>query len=110
MSYGWEAKWIRRKFRMGEGIEVETCQDITTGLIICPMCINISKLCPSHGEPTQLTISSGAMLFFTPEDLFHHMKAHAKSGEWKSYTISEEEEEVEEIEEVEEEELSTEGL
>lgn len=103
MSYTWEAKWIRKKFKMSEGIEIEACQDLTTGLIACPMCIDIAKLCPSYTEPTQIALSANVMLFFSSDDLFHHIRAHAKSGEWKSYTISEEEEaeEVEELEDVE---------
>lgn len=103
MSYGWEPRWVRRKFKMGEGVEVETCQDVVTSLIICPMCVDVSKLCPSYVEPTQMAIPSNAMLFFSPDDLFHHIRAHAKAGEWKGYVLSEEEEEEGEPEEIEEE-------
>jgi len=106
MSYGWEARWVRRKFKMAEGIEVETCYDLTSSLILCPLCINISKVCPSSTEPSA-TLVSGAMYFFYPEDLFHHMRAHARMSEWsKAYVVSEEEEELVEEEE-EEEDLST---
>lgn len=102
MSYGWDAKWVRRKIKMGEGLEIETCVDITTGLIACPLCIDISILCPSYTEPTSTTLTSNAVLFFTSSDLFYHMKAHARSSEWKIYISGEEEEE--EIEEEAEEE------
>uniref|UniRef100_A0A7C5THF8 Uncharacterized protein n=1 Tax=Ignisphaera aggregans TaxID=334771 RepID=A0A7C5THF8_9CREN len=106
MSYGWEAKWIRRKFKMAEGIEIETCYDIVSNLILCPICVNISKVCPSVTEPSS-TLVSNATYFFSPEDLFHHMRAHAKMTEWsRIYTVSEEEEEPEEEEELEED-LST---
>lgn len=93
MATGWEPKWIRRKFKMGEGVEVETCQDIITGLIVCPLCIDIAKLCPSTSEAVVSALNSSATLFFTASDLFHHMKAHVKAGDWKVYESSEEEEE-----------------
>ena len=90
---------------MAEGIEVETCYDIVSSLILCPLCSNISKVCPSATEPSTTTVSN-ATFFFSPEDLFHHMRAHARMSEWsKAYMVSEEEEEP--IEEEEEEELST---
>lgn len=108
MSYGWEAKWIRKKYKMSEKIEVETCQDVVTGLIICPLCVNISQLCPSYVEPSSISVSANAMFFFSSEDLFHHMRAHAKAGEWGVHVVSEEEEESEEI--VEEEELSADDV
>lgn len=104
MSYGWDARWVRKRFKMGEGLEVETCQDVTTGLIACPICTDISKLCPSYGEPVHVAVSSGVTLFFSPDDLLHHMRAHARAGDWRGYTTSEEEEEeLEEVEEAEEE-------
>lgn len=102
MSYGWDAKWIRKKIKMSEGLEIETCVDITTGLIVCPLCINISNLCPSYAEPESAALTSSASLFFTSSDLFHHMRAHAKSSEWKAYISGEEEEEEVGEEEIEE--------
>lgn len=99
MATGWDPRWVKRKIRMGEGIEVETCLDITTGLIVCPLCVDVSKLCPSASEATAGVLSSSATLFFTAGDLFHHMKAHVKAGEWRVYEASEEEEEEVEVEE-----------
>lgn len=104
MSHGWEARWIRKKIKMSEGLEIETCIDITTGLVICPLCADISVLCPSSTEPTTTALPSNAVLFFTSSDLFHHMKAHARSSDWRIYVSSEEEEEEEIGEEEEEEE------
>ncbi|MEM1560086.1 MAG: hypothetical protein QW775_01130 [Ignisphaera sp.] len=106
MATGWEPKWVKKKIRMGEGIEVETCLDITTGLIVCPLCVDVSKLCPSASEANAGVLNSGATLFFTAGDLFHHMKAHVKVGEWKVYEIGEEEEEEVKVgeEEIEDEE------
>ncbi|MEM4442188.1 MAG: hypothetical protein QXN02_04680 [Ignisphaera sp.] len=106
MIYGWEAKWIRRKYKMGEGLEIETCQDLSTGLIVCPLCVDISYLCPSFTEPSTASISTDAVFFFSSEDLFHHMKAHAKAGEWSKHIPSEVEEGEEYIEEEEGEEDS----
>ncbi|MEM4848415.1 MAG: hypothetical protein QXM55_02120 [Ignisphaera sp.] len=101
MATGWEPKWVKRKLRMGEGIEVETCQDIITGLIVCPLCADISRLCPSVSEVTTASLNSSATLFFTASDLFYHMRAHVKAGEWKVYEASEEEEEEAELSEEE---------
>lgn len=99
MSYGWEARWIRKRFRMAEGVEIETCYDTASGLILCPLCVSISKVCPSGSEPSAALVS-GATYFFSPEDLFHHMRAHARMSEWgKAYILSEEEEPTEEEEE-----------
>lgn len=108
MAIGWEPKWIRRKFKMGEGIEIESCVDITTGLIVCPMCVDVSKLCPSYSDPTPGVIAPNALLFFNADDMFFHMKVHARSGEFRLYEVGEEEE-AEEEEGVTEEEESGES-
>lgn len=89
---------------MSEGIEIETCVDIATGLIVCPLCVDPAKLCPSYSEPTPGVPNSNALLFFNADDMFFHMKAHAKSGEWRSYEVGEEEEIEEEESEEEAEE------
>ncbi|MEM1541750.1 MAG: hypothetical protein QW101_03790 [Ignisphaera sp.] len=111
MSYGWEARWIRKRYKMGEGLEVETCQDLTSGLIVCPLCVDISHLCPSFAEPSTASVSIDAIFFFSSEDLFHHMKAHVKAGEWSKHISSEVEEEGEEYVEGEgEEDLATDDV
>lgn len=102
MAVGWEPRWVRKRLKMGEGIEVETCLDVVSGLILCPLCVDISRLCPSYTEPVAEPLAGEAMLFFAASDLFHHMRAHARAGEWRPYALGEEEEE-EESEEIEEE-------
>jgi hypothetical protein len=96
MSYSWEPKWIRKKIAVAEGIEIETCYDASTGLMLCPLCVNVSKVCPSSTEPTTI-IPENVPYFFSPEDIVHHMKTHAKAIETrKLYTeVEVEEEEVE---------------
>ncbi len=97
MSYGWEAKWIKKKFKVVGGLEIETCQDLSTGLILCPLCTDISKICPSPTEPSSIPVSRG-LYFFSIEDLYRHMIAHTRASEWEKYVVSEEEGEEEEEE------------
>ncbi len=100
MSYEWETRWIKKKFKVVGGLEIETCLDLSTGLILCPLCADISKICPSTTEPSSVSISRG-MYFFSIEDLYRHMIAHTRSSEWEKHVvISEEEEEGEEKEEL----------
>ncbi|ADM26947.1 conserved hypothetical protein [Ignisphaera aggregans DSM 17230] len=108
MSYGWEAKWIKKKFKVVGGLEVETCQDLSTGLILCPLCTDISKICPSPTEPSSTPVSKG-VYFFSIEDLYRHMIAHTRASEWGKY-VTVGEEEGEEGDEEEEEELDTDTL
>jgi hypothetical protein len=93
------AKWIKKKIRVSEGVEIETCYDISTGLMLCPLCVNVSRMCPSTTEPTNI-IPENVPYFFSPEDIIYHMKVHTKAVEGKKLYIEvKEEEEVEEEEE-----------
>ena len=99
MSYYWETQWIRKKIPIEDGVEIETCVDLTSGLIICPLCADISKLCPSYDKPINVSPPENAAYFFNVIDLIKHMKAHKESS-WKiSITIEEEEESESELEE-----------
>ncbi|MEM0027256.1 MAG: hypothetical protein QXT53_03990 [Ignisphaera sp.] len=98
MSYSWEPKWIRRRIKLSEGIEVETCYDIVSSMFLCPLCIDISRVCPSYTEYSNI-VPENSLYFFSIEDLIYHMKTHAREGAiGKLYTEVEGEEE-EEIEE-----------
>ncbi|MEM1650039.1 MAG: hypothetical protein QXX47_04110 [Sulfolobales archaeon] len=82
-----------------EGRTIETCRDTTTGLIICPICTDISRICPSDREYGSITPDK-AVYFFTEDDLRNHIEAHSRSSEWgKITTFTEESEEEEEEEE-----------
>ena len=99
MGYGWEPKWIRKKIVISEGIEIETCYDAVTGLYLCPICVNVSKVCPSYTEYSS-AIPEKATYFFSIDDLLHHIKAHTKIDKaGYQYVEAEEGEEEEEIEE-----------
>ncbi|MEM3973545.1 MAG: hypothetical protein QW320_04140, partial [Ignisphaera sp.] len=99
MSYSWEPKWIRRKIKISEGIEVETCYDATSSMLLCPLCIDINRVCPSHTEYSNI-VPERSLYFFSIEDLIYHMKTHTREGvTGKLYTEVEEEGEEEEIEE-----------
>ncbi len=99
----WEPKWIRKKIKISEGVEIETCVDIVTGLILCPICSDIDKICPSSTEPSTVQPPSNTTYLFSPIDLLHHLKAHRESA-WKISTVEvEEEEESTEEESTEEE-------
>jgi hypothetical protein len=100
--YSWTPKWVRIKIDMG-GRVIETCKDESTGLIICPLCVNIDKLCPKDRDGMRI-IPEKPMYFFSEEDLRHHIYAHSQSSEWGKISISEREEETEEEEEEEDEE------
>ncbi len=103
MSYSWEPQWIRRKFKISEGLEIETCYDSSTGLLLCPLCVDVSKICPSYTEPTSI-IPENVPYFFSIEDVIYHMKTHSRVESKKLYVEIEEEEEETEEEKVEEEE------
>jgi hypothetical protein len=94
MSYTWEPKWVKKKIKVSEGIEIETCYDISTGLMLCPLCVNISRMCPSTTEPTNF-IPENVPYFFSPEDIVYHMKTHTKIIEGKKLYIEIEAEEEE---------------
>ncbi len=73
MTLSWEPRWVRVKLSYG-GIEITTCKDLSTGLLLCPLCVDIDKVCP-EGEETNVAIEDEAT-FFTVEDLINHMKTH----------------------------------
>ena len=97
MAFRWTPQWSRKKFRY-EGMEIETCIDITTGLILCPICVDIDNICPKGRKSLQISPEK-AIYFFTVQDLIEHMKAHTTSP-WEKKRIpiitEEEEEENEE--------------
>ncbi|MDK6027774.1 hypothetical protein QPL79_00090 [Ignisphaera sp. 4213-co] len=102
MSYSWEPKWIRRKIKLAESIEIETCYDEATTLFLCPLCIDITKVCPSYTDYSNI-IPEKSLYFFSIEDLMHHMRTHGREGDVsKLYIVQTESEEMEE-EEAEEE-------
>ena len=92
MSYHWEPQWIRRKFEI-DGVTIETCVDITTGMIVCPACTDVDALCPSEDKPNSALPRGTPTFFFSIADLIRHMKAHRESA-WRKRV--EEEEEAEE--------------
>ncbi|RLG87936.1 MAG: hypothetical protein DRO15_03970 [Thermoprotei archaeon] len=78
MVFRWNPKWSRRKF-IYEGMEIETCVDLITGLILCPICTDIDNVCPEGKGDTQV-VPEKAAYFFTVQDLIEHIKAHATSS------------------------------
>ena len=102
LSYYWEPRWIRKSIPIANGITIETCLDLTTNLLICPLCVDIDKLCPYKDRESNVVPPANASYFFSEEDLIRHIYAH-KDASWR-YTVvyTEEEEEGEEHEEEEE--------
>jgi len=104
----WEPKWVRKLFRVG-ATEIETCVDETTGLIVCPLCVNIDELCPAKSDyagsrTRERYIDESVQTFFTVEDLVQHMINHSRIESAKRSRLEEEEEIEIEIEEEQEEE------
>ncbi len=97
MSLFWEPKWIRKRLIV-EGIEVTTCEDKVSGLIICPVCENIDEFCP-EGR-TSSRIKENLLTFFTAKDLICHLQTHkyGKRVKFKLEKFEEAEEEGEEEE------------
>lgn len=105
LSYYWEPRWIRKSVTIADGIVIETCLDLTTNLLVCPLCVDIDKLCPYRDRESDAAPPTNASYFFSEEDLVRHIYAH-KEALWKhaiAYTEAEEEEEGEQEEEEEEE-------
>ncbi len=73
MALSWEPRWVRVKVKCG-GIEVTTCKDLSTNLLLCPLCVDINKVCP-EGKETNISVED-VPTFFTVEDLINHMKTH----------------------------------
>lgn len=96
MSLFWEPKWVRKLLKF-EGIEIVTCEDLSSGLIVCPICEDIDELCP-EGKTTS-RVKENMLTFFTPKDLILHIKTH-KRGKRPRFKL----ERPEEVEEEEEEE------
>ncbi|MEZ0289519.1 MAG: hypothetical protein ABWJ42_00300 [Sulfolobales archaeon] len=97
--YQWNPKWVRIKISMGDRV-IETCKDITTNLIICPVCSDINRICPREREFSSI-IPEKTVYFFSEEDLRSHLEAHVRSSEWGKIPSYEEEEREEEEEEEE---------
>jgi hypothetical protein len=78
----WEPRWVRRRVS-AHGITVTTCYDLTTTLLVCPLCsdISIDELCP-EGQEGVIPVSRAA-LFLTVEDLINHMRTHWHSKRYK---------------------------
>ena len=100
LAFRWDPRWVRVRVSIS-GIEIETCVDRTTGLILCPICSDPDEVCP-EGTTESRRIPSRATYFFTFEDLIRHMKAHTLTP-WErkriSVALEEEEGEGEEVEE-----------
>jgi len=102
MSYQWEARWVRKKLEF-YGFSIDVCIDESTGLIACPVCIDVDKLCPP-GRVTNLQPPEGVAYFYTAEDLLNHLRAHGEDFWGKERRRRAEVEEFEEHEEESEEE------
>lgn len=102
MAYYWEPRWIRKRITLAEGIAIETCLDLTTNLLVCPICVDIDKLCPYTDKESSAMPPPNISYFFSEEDLIRHIQAHREAA-WRHTAIHiEEEEESEEGEEEEE--------
>ncbi len=73
MALFWEPVWVRKKVSF-KGIEVETCVDETTGILLCPLCHDIDKICPP--EKKGGVVSDNMVTFFSVEDLIRHLSSH----------------------------------
>ena len=73
LSLSWEPKWVRVKLKFA-GTEIVTCKDLSTNLLVCPLCVDIEKLCP-EGKETNITVDN-IYTFYTLEDLVNHMITH----------------------------------
>jgi len=94
MSYHWEPQWIRKRVVV-DGMELEVCQDLSTGLYLCPLCIDIDRVCPSESKPSTV-VPDKATYFFSLQDLVRHLHAHRESR-WREAAVSVEEEAEEEF-------------
>ncbi len=99
MSLFWEPRWVRKKYWV-DGIEIITCEDEVSGLILCPVCENVEEYCPENRSTSR--VRENIITFFSPRDLIYHMRSH-KSGKGFKFKI-EKYGEAEESEEEEEEE------
>ena len=94
MGFTWQPRWVRKKLSES-GIEVVTCVDETTNLIVCPICVNIDELCPPN-KPSSKQIE-GVSLFFSIKDLIQHMYTHIEES-WREKILPKELKESEEEE------------
>lgn len=85
MSY-WEPRWVRKEFK-SHGIAVVTCVDLSTSLILCPLCssISIEDLCP-EGREGNMPVTDSA-LFVSIEDLINHMRTHWHTKKYKKMKV-----------------------
>lgn len=73
MALSWEPVWVRKKV-VFKGVEVETCVDESTGMLLCPLCHDIDKICPPGRKGR--VVSDNMVTFFSPEDLVRHLSSH----------------------------------
>ncbi|RLG80455.1 MAG: hypothetical protein DRO09_03135 [Thermoprotei archaeon] len=85
MSLFWEPRWVRKRI-VHEGMEIVTCQDEVNKLYLCPLCIDIDKVCP-EGRATNF-ISEDMVTFFTISDLVNHMRTHGSPRYEKRISVS----------------------
>jgi hypothetical protein len=95
LSLFWEPRWVRKKLIV-DGIEVITCVDEVTKLILCPICENIDEFCPEGRQTSK--VRENLLTFFTSRDLVYHLRSHKYLKKFKFKV-----EKYEEAEEVEEE-------
>lgn len=91
MSLFWEPRWVRKRFEVS-GVEVVTCEDEVSKLILCPVCENIDEFCP-EGKVTS-KVREDILTFFSIHDLIHHLGAHKylrKERRFKGFEEVEEE-------------------
>lgn len=98
MSLFWEPKWRRVSLNVN-GVVIETCLDISTNLLLCPVCVRIDEVCPKEGNPLKQIVDEP--LFFSLTDLVNHLRSHTVPGGIKRIVVKKEEEE-ESVEEEEE--------
>jgi len=73
LSLTWEPQWERVKVSYA-GMTVVTCRDRVTGLLLCPICSDIDRICP-EGKVISV-LSEDMVVFYTVEDLLHHLRSH----------------------------------
>lgn len=98
MSLFWEPRWRRVSFDV-DGVVIETCLDVSTNLLLCPVCVKIDEVCPKEGNSLKQVVDKP--LFFSLVDLVNHLRSHTMSSEIKRIVVKKEEEE-ESVEEEEE--------
>ncbi|MEM2376488.1 MAG: hypothetical protein QXZ10_02635 [Sulfolobales archaeon] len=73
MSLFWEPRWVRKRYLV-DGVDIVTCEDEVSGLILCPICEKIDEYCPENKSTSR--VRENLNTFFTPRDLIYHLKSH----------------------------------